>query len=160
MSLSLSRSLPLLSPCEPCPAAETAPDSKERATPGQVGEPQRDEQAELGHCVLGSPTRPQEARPAAPGRLGGLAHPVAGASGLASLALADHPAAEAAAATAQAALAKSGSSLCLKGVNSSLAEQLQVVALSCPVQTKPELGKSHSMPALFTALGRACPAFA
>ena len=57
----------------------------------------------MDHIVLGSATSPQEARPAAPGRLGGLTHPVAGASGLASLALAEHPAAEAAAATAQAA---------------------------------------------------------
>ena len=89
----------------------------------------------MGHTALGSAATPQEARPAAPGRLGGLAHPVAGASGLASLALAQHPAAEAAGATAQAALAKSGELTVSDGYHSSLTEQTQVHALSCQVQT-------------------------
>ena len=121
-----------------CHAAEAAPASKERVTPGETGELQRDAQTTLGHIVLASATPPQEARPAAPGRLGGLAHPVAGASGLASLALAQHPAAEAAAATAQAASAKPCELTLSEGYDSRLTKQVQVQALSRPALHLPD----------------------
>ena len=158
--LSAPRSLPLLNRCGSCHAAGAAPDSKERATPRQVGEPQRDVQAMMDHIVLGSATTPQEVRPAAPGRLGGLTHPVAGASGLASLALAEHPAAEAAAATAQAAFAKPCELTVSEGCHSGLTEQVQVHALACKCRHSQPSFTSHSMPMLCLALQTACLALA